>query len=746
MTDFRKKNDSRRVHRSISATTIQALCIYCCLLFVVAPAIAAERQTEPGDDDLVIAAGTLREDAPSLFQGAQGIVVVSVLPGSQADKAGLLRGDIIVKYGNDAISTAEQFMKLVENTGADKEVELEYVREIRKMSATVKGGKIGIGLEDTSRLSRLKTYCAMDKTLKICSSLALIYSPETKTSLGRAITKRLQKKHEAAIDEYKYMISLAPDLPEAYGRVGWLLIEDGRLADALDYNRKAYDRQPDSPTWSRNLGHIFMLQGDMDMARAYYRKSLSLISSQEELSEGPIAEFDLFAREGRRSEACREWGEWFRKGFSELQEAEKLNNLALQLSVDGKHKEAIAKAQEALLIRDTWLDSEHPGVVDSLDNLARLYFQVERYSDAEISYKRILAIRGKNSGPEFPATAEILNNMAILYKTTQRYAEAEPLYMRVLSIKEKSLGLEHPDTAITLLDLTTLYLYTNRAKEAKSLLSRAVDILMKSVPDAMNKACNNSVIIGLKKIAMIYEIFSAKDLSIEAISEHLSGDCQYKMSFYDKAILEYEKALNLYSKLNMYNLQGDICFKMGSIYNNKNDYAKSFEFYHKALACYEHDQSKPHYTFNSSKVLLALAGLCSDTGDYAGSEKLYEEARTGFEKSANLWGQGVAYLGMGENSYRKRDYDTAMNLCQKALPLLEKVEHKETLGWTYLLMGLISVEGANFNNAMEFFVKSGALFKTSLDKDMTAQLTVLYGIGKVSLGRRDFEGALSSFT
>jgi CHAT domain-containing protein len=56
-----------------------------------------------------------------------------------------------------------------------------------------------------------------------------------------------------------------------------------------------------------------------------------------------------------------------------------------------------------------------------------------------------VAIREKALGRDHPDVALSLNNLALLYQNEDRYADAEPLFKRLLAIREKALGRDHPD-------------------------------------------------------------------------------------------------------------------------------------------------------------------------------------------------------------------------------------------------------------------------------------------------------------
>jgi tetratricopeptide (TPR) repeat protein/CHAT domain-containing protein len=146
--------------------------------------------------------------------------------------------------------------------------------------------------------------------------------------------------------------------------------------------------------------------------------------------------------------------------------------------------DAVALLNRSLAIREKALGSEHPGVAQSLNNLASLYQAQGRYAEAEPLYRRSLAIYEKALGPDHPDVAQSFNNLALLYWSQGRYAEAEPLYRRSLAIREKALGAEHPDVAHGLNNLATLYRDQGHYAEAEPLYRRGLAIYEKALgPD-----------------------------------------------------------------------------------------------------------------------------------------------------------------------------------------------------------------------------------------------------------------------
>ena len=120
---------------------------------------------------------------------------------------------------------------------------------------------------------------------------------------------------------------------------------------------------------------------------------------------------------------------------SELRDAYNRTN---ELFAEGRYREAIPFAKEALALGEEEFGPDHPNTAIFLNNLAAIYQGQGRYAEAEPLLQRALAIAEKASGPEHSDVAQSLSGLAILYVAQGRYAEAEPLHERALAIFEKA--------------------------------------------------------------------------------------------------------------------------------------------------------------------------------------------------------------------------------------------------------------------------------------------------------------------
>ena len=117
-----------------------------------------------------------------------------------------------------------------------------------------------------------------------------------------------------------------------------------------------------------------------------------------------------------------------------------LNNLAMIYHDTGRYSDAEPLYYQALSITRRVLGTDHLDTAVSLNRLAGLYYAQGRYSDAELLFDEVLSIRRRVLGADHPDTAESLNNLAVLYRVQERHTEAAPLLKKAVEIMERVLG------------------------------------------------------------------------------------------------------------------------------------------------------------------------------------------------------------------------------------------------------------------------------------------------------------------
>ncbi|NES67338.1 MAG: tetratricopeptide repeat protein, partial [Okeania sp. SIO2D1] len=169
-------------------------------------------------------------------------------------------------------------------------------------------------------------------------------------------------------------------------------------------------------------------------------------------------------------------GDRRRSSHDRLAEDKNLKKLAEFYSQEG-YKDAEPLLHSALVINEKALGTDHPGIEDSLNNLAALYYSQGKYTKAEPILQRVLAINEKAFGTDHPHIVHSLYNLAQLYSEQGRYTEAELLLERALTINEKTFGADHRHVAHSLKNLAQLYYEQGKYREAELFQRRALDII-----------------------------------------------------------------------------------------------------------------------------------------------------------------------------------------------------------------------------------------------------------------------------
>lgn len=124
-------------------------------LVVCASAVAADTTTAENDGKLRSENATqgrlgvsvspvpeaLASHLPEILGNERGILVSDVIEGSPADKVGLKKFDILVRYGDQDLYSPEQLVKRVRNDRPESTVEIHYVHGGRLHTVDVKLGE-----------------------------------------------------------------------------------------------------------------------------------------------------------------------------------------------------------------------------------------------------------------------------------------------------------------------------------------------------------------------------------------------------------------------------------------------------------------------------------------------------------------------------------------------------------------------------------------------------------------------------
>ena len=166
----------------------------------------------------------------------------------------------------------------------------------------------------------------------------------------------------------------------------------------------------------------------------------------------------------------------------EQAETARLNVEVLKLYRERKYEEALPLARRVLEIRERTLGPDDMAVAGALNDLAAIYWQMEKRGEAEKLLRRSLSIAEKHGGLETNFAAGIKSQLGLLLIMGREYKEAGPLLLSALRIKERLYGADSPQLLPVLLNLTDLYFLRDGPEAAYGFLGRAVSIIKRQPP------------------------------------------------------------------------------------------------------------------------------------------------------------------------------------------------------------------------------------------------------------------------
>ncbi len=159
-----------------------------------------------------------------------------------------------------------------------------------------------------------------------------------------------------------------------------------------------------------------------------------------------------------------------------LDEARRLDTLAVLTEMQGELEEAVALHERSLALRESIVPSSHQSIGYGLANLAGVLQKQGKSADAETALLRALQIFENAFGKDNPTTMHVVNNLANLYRDQDRHPEAKVLLQRVLDSWLSQLGPHHPDVGDVYDSMGDIALAQGDLDEAQAMYATVLDI------------------------------------------------------------------------------------------------------------------------------------------------------------------------------------------------------------------------------------------------------------------------------
>jgi tetratricopeptide (TPR) repeat protein len=264
------------------------------------------------------------------------------------------------------------------------------------------------------------------------------------TNLGKVLVDagRLQE----AMDHLQQALRIKSDNVSAYNDLGNVLVQMGRVQEAMEYYRKALSIKPDYPQALNNLGNALVEAGRPEEAIEYCQKALRLDPGFHE------AYFNLgnaFLYMGRSQEAI----DYYHQALTIKSDyAEAHNNLANALIQAGRPEEAIEHCQTALRLK--------PGFAEAHFNLGNAFLSLDRLPEAIEHYRQALALK--------PGFAQAHNNLGGSLVKAGRPGEAIEYFQQALRLR--------PQFTDAYYNLALAYAGVHQSSEAVAAAGKALEL------------------------------------------------------------------------------------------------------------------------------------------------------------------------------------------------------------------------------------------------------------------------------
>jgi tetratricopeptide (TPR) repeat protein len=171
---------------------------------------------------------------------------------------------------------------------------------------------------------------------------------------------------------------------------------------------------------------------------------------------------------------CASWVE--QEQVSSPQASSLLDKAGSYLQERAQYAEAESLLRRAIAMREQQLETDHLGLVKSLNHLSVLSFLQGKYEQIEPLVVPALSICERFLGDEHPETARSLLSRAIVSRMQGERKQAETWLKQAQTIYERCLGSQHPDTANCLSNLAVVYGQQGEYEKAQELCLRAISI------------------------------------------------------------------------------------------------------------------------------------------------------------------------------------------------------------------------------------------------------------------------------
>lgn len=221
---------------------------------------------------------------------------------------------------------------------------------------------------------------------------------------------------QEAMEHYQLALRFKPDYALTYNDIGTVLVRTGRMQEAIEHFQHALRLEPDFAEAHNNLGTALLDLGQTEAAVAEFQQALKL---KPDLPNAYNNLGIVLSKAGRAEEAIKFY-ELALQINPDLAAAH--NNLGKTLSVAGRTQEAIAQIRQALQLQ--------PNFPEACKNLGDVLAGAGQLEEAVRHYQQALRLK-----PDFVSACR---NLAAAYVQMNRPADAIAAAQKALAISRST--------------------------------------------------------------------------------------------------------------------------------------------------------------------------------------------------------------------------------------------------------------------------------------------------------------------
>ncbi|MCU4176693.1 tetratricopeptide repeat protein [Carboxylicivirga sp. N1Y90] len=251
---------------------------------------------------------------------------------------------------------------------------------------------------------------------------------------------------------------------------------------------------------------------------------------------------------------------------------------------------------------------------------------------------------------------------------------------------------------------------------------RAINYAQKALHMAMQQNDKRAEAEAYNNLGMGYYFVNDYEQLLQSYRKSLStyrniGDIRsmsmlsstyFRLKQSDKALKSYKRSLNLYIKEKDWDNISETYKKMADVYKNISDFPMALNYYKKALAIVEQDESDD--ARNEMVLLLGNIGeICFFQEEYDTALVYFHRMKTILEEVGDHRNKAILLSNMANSYFFKGDLDESFKNYREALEIQIKQNDHWEAAMSLLNIGLIYSKRKEFNLAINSHKKSIAL-------------------------------------